>query len=220
MPWFPITRRRWWGLSHERRDLSRTQPTLDTHGKRCRPSDYGDSGNVTTAHRQATASVRGPSLGRLALGGLIDTQLPSNMGEFRWIREPPVRHHLPQGHQPRGREDKPRNRGRLIKAHQAAINQALGCRRQFWLIFLRAAPPSPQRKPSGDGRKEAEQLIKLAANVLALAWREHRYRGVVGGRHGCLSSTSWPLRLVSAHHNDRVPARSRWGLDITGHFCR
>src|ERR1700722_16577176 len=143
------------------------------------------------------------SLGGLALGGWIDTQLPSNMGEFRRIREPPVLHHLPQGRHPRCREDKPRNLGRLIKTHQVAINQALGCRRQLWLILLRTASPRPQRKPSGDGRKEAEELIELAANVLTLAGREHRDKGLVGGRHGCLSSTSWPLRLVLGHHNHR-----------------
>jgi hypothetical protein len=91
------------------------------------------------------------------------------MGEFHWIREPPVRHHLPQTRHPRCREDKPRSLGRLIKAHQVAINQALGCRRQLWLILLRAASPRPQRKPSSDRRKKAEELIELAANVLALA---------------------------------------------------
>ena len=102
----------------------------------------------------------------------IDPELPPDMGEFRRIREALVRHHLPQSDQPRFREEEAGDRGRCVETHHAAINQALGRRRQLRLAFLRATSPDPELKALGRGGQCTEELVEFAADILALAGRE------------------------------------------------
>lgn len=101
-----------------------------------------------------------------ALEARVNPKLLSDVGEFPGIHETPVRHHLAQGGSPRAREEQPRNVGRPINTHQAAVNEGPGCWRQLRLAFLRAATPGPQLKALGDRWQCGEELVKLAADVL------------------------------------------------------
>ena len=128
-------------------------------------------GTAPTAHLRDLLCT---SLGGPERKVWIDPKLPPDMREFRRIREAPVRHHLPQSDHPRLREEEPGDRGRCIKTHQAAINQALGGRRQLRLALLRATSPDPELKALGHGGQRAEELVELAADILALAGRERQ----------------------------------------------
>jgi hypothetical protein len=57
------------------------------------------------------------------------------MGEFHRIRRAPFRHHLSQRCHSSIGEEVPGNIARRIEVHEAAANQALGCRRQLRLAF-------------------------------------------------------------------------------------
>ena len=105
-------------------------------------------GTAPTAHLRDLLCT---SLGGPERKVWIDPELLPHVGEFRRIREAPVCHHLPQSGHPRFREEEPGDRGRCIKTHQAAINQALGGWRQLWLALLRTASPDPELKALGHG---------------------------------------------------------------------
>jgi hypothetical protein len=64
----------------------------------------------------------------------------------------------------------------------------LRCRWQLRLVLARAGAPGPKLNPLSDGREGAEDLVKLASDVRALARRE--FAGL-----GCRSS-SWVARLA------------------------
>jgi hypothetical protein len=151
-----------------------------------------------------TAHLENPSA--TSLGGperrvSINPELPPDMGEFRRIREAPVCHHLPQSGHPRVREEEPRDLGRCIKTHQAAINQALSGRRQLRLALLRATWPHPELKALGHCGQRAEEPVELAADIPALAGREPS-DGSGGCRgHGGTHSTSRLPRPRCMHDN-------------------
>jgi len=105
-------------------------------------------------------------------------------GEFRWIREASVRHHLSQSDHPRFREEKPGDRRRCFKAHQAALNQTLGRRWQLRLALSWSTSPGSELKALGYGGQGAEELVQLTADVLAFAGRECTDGRLDGFGHG------------------------------------
>src|ERR1700733_4949827 len=98
------------------------------------------------------------SLGDIGLRAVwFDAKLPPHMGEFRGIREAPFRHHLSQRGQSRIGEEESGKPARHIEAHQAAVNQALGRRRQLRLALQWAPSPGPELKAVSNGWQCAEE---------------------------------------------------------------
>ncbi len=82
----------------------------------------------------------------VVLGGRIDAEFLSDMGELFRVHEAPVCHHRAQGHQARLGEEQPWKVAPCIKPHKATRDQPLRRRRELRLAGIGAAAPGLEVK--------------------------------------------------------------------------